>query len=139
MPATKRLLILAAILMWGAVAAASVQADVAADAKKSEQELVGLQQQYQQIVQQLRAKTKALPPALGPGLTAVIGKAEQCLTAINRAKAYARSVQTGKASNDSAKILKQHMQQVRQKQDACNVELTRFSKVAQDYLSAARR
>jgi hypothetical protein len=130
---------LAAILLWGAITATAAQADVTADAKKSERELIGLQQQYQGIVAALRAKTKALPPALSPGLTTVIGKAEQCLTAIGRAKAYARKVQAGKPSNDSAKILKQHMQQVKQKQDACNAELTRFSKVAQDYLSAARR
>jgi hypothetical protein len=139
MPATKRLRILAAILICGAFAAASARADVTADAKKSERELIGLQQQYQGIVAALRAKAKALPPALSPGLTAVIGKAEQCLTAIGKARAYARKIQSGKPSKDSAKILKQHMQYVQKKQDACNAELARFSKVAQDYLSAARR
>ena len=128
--------LLAALLILSAVVASSAQADVSTDAKKAERELVGLKQQYKQIVLQLQAKQAALPPALSSGLTAVIGRAQQCLAAIAQAKSYAKKIQAGGTPKNASKLLQQHMHQVRQKQAACNAELTKFSKVAQDYLSA---
>jgi replication fork clamp-binding protein CrfC len=131
-----RVPLVAAFLLLFALAASSVRADVSTDAKKAERELVGLEQQYKQIVLQLQAKTQGLPPALSSGLAAVVGKAQQCLATIAKAKSYAKKIQAGGAPSNASSLLQQHMQQVRQKQAACNDELTRFSQVAQDYLSA---
>lgn len=129
-------LAVAAVMLLLLAAGAPAQADLALDAKKAERELVGLEQQYQQIVLQLQAKQAALPAALSPGLKAVLGQAQQCRAAIAKAKVFARQVQSGKAPANASKLLQLHMQHVRQKQSDCNAELTNFSKVAQDYLSA---
>jgi hypothetical protein len=129
---------LGAALVLFALVGTSAQADLIADAREIEISLAQQEAQYRQIVAQFRNKSGGLPSELAVGLAAATESAERCVTALGRARFYAKRIQSGDKSSENIKHLKNHMHQVQLRKVECNRSLEQFSAVAKAYLSARR-